>query len=32
MAADAAGRTYPDPWHLFLFLVGAFVLKYGIKR
>jgi 4-hydroxybenzoate polyprenyltransferase len=27
MAADAAGRSYPDPWHLFLFLVGAIAMR-----
>lgn len=27
LAADAAGRSYPDPWHLLLFLVGAIVMR-----
>jgi len=27
LAAIAAGRPYPDPWHVLLFLVGAFVMR-----
>jgi 4-hydroxybenzoate polyprenyltransferase len=27
LAADAAGRAYPDPWHLVLFLVGAIAMR-----
>ena len=27
VAADAAGRAWPDPWHLVLFLVGAIVMR-----
>ena len=27
LAADAAGRAWPDPWHLVLFLVGAIVMR-----
>ncbi len=27
LAADAAGRAYPDPWHLVLFLVGAVAMR-----
>jgi 4-hydroxybenzoate polyprenyltransferase len=27
LAADAAGRAYPDPWHLVLFLIGAVVMR-----
>ncbi len=27
LAADAAHRTYPNPWHLALFLVGAIVMR-----
>ena len=27
LAAVAAGRPFPDPWHVFLFLVGAFVMR-----
>jgi 4-hydroxybenzoate polyprenyltransferase len=27
LAAIAAGRAFPDPWHLVLFLVGAFVMR-----
>ena len=27
LAADAVGRSYPDPWHLMLFLVGAIVMR-----
>ena len=27
LAAVAAGRPYPDPWHVFLFFVGAFVMR-----
>jgi 4-hydroxybenzoate polyprenyltransferase len=27
LAADAAGRPYPDLWHLILFLVGAVVMR-----
>ena len=27
LAAHAAGESYPDPWHLFLFFVGSFVMR-----
>src|SRR5436190_14280702 len=27
LAAIAAGRPYPDPWHVLLFFVGAFVMR-----
>jgi 4-hydroxybenzoate polyprenyltransferase len=27
LAADAAVRAYPDPWHLVLFLVGAIAMR-----
>ncbi len=27
LAAIAAGRTFPDPWHLLLFLVGAVTMR-----
>src|ERR1044072_6995156 len=27
LAAIAAGRPYPDPWHVALFFVGAFVMR-----
>src|SRR5215470_14152022 len=27
LAADAAGRAYPDLWHLVLFLIGAIVMR-----
>jgi 4-hydroxybenzoate polyprenyltransferase len=27
LAADAAGKSYPDPWHLVLFLVGAIAMR-----
>jgi 4-hydroxybenzoate polyprenyltransferase len=27
LAAIAAGQPYPDPWHVFLFFVGAFVMR-----
>ena len=27
LAAGAAGRPFPDPWHLFLFLVGAIAMR-----
>jgi 4-hydroxybenzoate polyprenyltransferase len=27
LAAIGAGRAYPDPWHVFLFFVGAFVMR-----
>jgi len=27
IAAVAAGRPYPDPWHVVLFFVGAFVMR-----
>src|SRR5881628_2642642 len=27
LAAVAAGQPYPDPWHVFLFFVGAFVMR-----
>lgn len=27
LAADAAGRALPDPWHLALFAIGAFVMR-----
>ena len=27
LAAVAAGRPYPDPWHVALFFVGAFVMR-----
>jgi 4-hydroxybenzoate polyprenyltransferase len=27
LAAVAAGRPYPDPWHLALFFVGAFAMR-----
>jgi 4-hydroxybenzoate polyprenyltransferase len=27
LAAIAAGRSYPDPWHLALFFVGAFAMR-----
>ncbi|MBN8996751.1 MAG: 4-hydroxybenzoate octaprenyltransferase [Rhizobiales bacterium] len=27
LAADAAGRSWPDPWHLLLFLVGAIAMR-----
>ncbi|MBL8573605.1 MAG: 4-hydroxybenzoate octaprenyltransferase [Hyphomicrobiaceae bacterium] len=27
LAAGAAGRAYPDPWHLALFLIGAVVMR-----
>ena len=27
LAADAAARAYPDPWHLVLFLVGAVAMR-----
>jgi 4-hydroxybenzoate polyprenyltransferase len=27
LAAGAAGRAWPDPWHLLLFAVGAFVMR-----
>jgi len=27
LAADAAGRAWPDPWHLVLFLVGSIVMR-----
>lgn len=27
LAAGAAGRAFPDPWHLVLFAIGAFVMR-----
>src|SRR3954454_24336340 len=27
LAAVAAGRPYPDPWHVLLFFIGAFVMR-----
>jgi 4-hydroxybenzoate polyprenyltransferase len=27
LAAIGAGRPYPNPWHVFLFFVGAFVMR-----
>jgi 4-hydroxybenzoate polyprenyltransferase len=27
LAAVAAGRPYPDPWHVALFFIGAFVMR-----
>ncbi len=27
LAAIAAGRPYPDPWHVLLFFIGAFVMR-----
>jgi 4-hydroxybenzoate polyprenyltransferase len=27
LAAGAAGRPWPDPWHIVLFFVGAFVMR-----
>ena len=27
LAAIAAGRPYPDPWHVLLFLIGAIVMR-----
>jgi 4-hydroxybenzoate polyprenyltransferase len=27
LAAVAAGKPYPDPWHLALFFIGAFVMR-----
>src|SRR5690349_5064206 len=27
IAAIAAGRPYPDPWHVVLFFIGAFVMR-----
>ncbi len=27
LAAIAAGRPYPDPWHILLFLIGAIVMR-----
>ncbi len=27
LAAIAAGAAYPDPWHLLLFLIGAFAMR-----
>jgi 4-hydroxybenzoate polyprenyltransferase len=27
LAAIAAGQPYPNPWHIFLFFVGAFVMR-----
>ena len=27
LAAIAAGHAYPNPWHVFLFFVGAFVMR-----
>ena len=27
LAAGAAGRAWPDPWHIFLFLVGAIAMR-----
>src|SRR5260221_999271 len=27
LAADAAGRLYPDPWHILLFLIGAIAMR-----
>src|SRR6185312_11926721 len=27
LAADAGGRPWPNPWHLFLFLAGAVLMR-----